>query len=62
MTASAPISFNARAEFGQSRKCEDLILVALSQRTNGRPIAPVAPAIRTLIALFYRVAFLRLED
>jgi hypothetical protein len=50
-TASTPISFNAGAESGDRVSANTSFWFALRRRTNGRPIAPVAPAIRILIAL-----------
>jgi hypothetical protein len=51
MTGSAPISFNAGAESGDRVSANTSCWFALRRRTSGRPIAPLAPAIRILIAL-----------
>src|SRR5215510_2720049 len=51
MTGSAPISFNGGAESGDRVSANTSCWFALRQRTRGRPIAPLAPAIRILIAL-----------
>src|SRR5215471_15704079 len=60
MTGSAPISFNAGAESRDRVSANTSCWFALRRRTNGRPIAPVAPAIRILIALPSRLALRRL--
>src|SRR5215510_4319282 len=51
MTGSAPISFNGGAESGDRVSANTSCWFALRRRTRGRPIAPLAPAIRILIAL-----------
>src|SRR5262249_37540456 len=51
MTTFAPISFNAAAESGDRVSANTSCCFALRRRTRGRPIAPVAPAIRILIPL-----------
>src|SRR5262245_41219729 len=51
MTGSAPISFNLGAESGDRASANTSCWFALRRRTRGRPIAPLAPAIRILIAL-----------
>jgi hypothetical protein len=51
MTGSAPISFNAGAESSDRVSANTAWRFALRRRTSGRPIAPLAPAIRTRIAL-----------
>src|SRR5215469_1547806 len=61
MTASAPISFNAGAESGDRVSANTSCWFALRRRTEGRPIAPVAPAIRILIALPSQLALRRLK-
>src|SRR5262245_45996163 len=50
MTGSAPISFNAGAESRDLVSANTACWFALRRRTRGRPIAPLAPAIRILIA------------
>jgi hypothetical protein len=45
------VSFNAGAESGDSVSANTSCWFALRRRTSGPPIAPLAPAIRILIAL-----------
>src|SRR5262249_52168415 len=54
MTGSAPISFNAGAESRDRVSANTSCWVSLRRRTSGRPIAPLAAAIRILIALPFR--------
>jgi hypothetical protein len=56
MTGPAPISSNAGAESGDRVSANTSCWFALRRRTSGRPIAPVAPAIRILIALSFQLA------
>src|SRR5262245_8928985 len=51
MTGSAPISFNGGTESDDRVSANTSCWFALRRRTSGRPIAPLAPAIRILIAL-----------
>src|SRR5262245_13028968 len=51
MTGSAPISFNAGAESGDRASANTSCRFALRRRTSGRPIAPLAQAIRIFLAL-----------
>src|SRR4029450_7921887 len=50
MTGSAPFSFNAGAESRDWVSANTSCWFALRRRTSARPIAPLAPAIRILIA------------
>src|SRR5262249_41894486 len=50
MTGSKPISFNAGAESRDWVSANTSCWFALRRRTSARPIAPLAPAIRILIA------------
>jgi hypothetical protein len=61
MTASTPISLNAGAESGDRVSAKTSCWCALRRRTDGRPIAPVTPAIRIFIAVpsQYRLAATR---
>src|SRR5262245_1716749 len=61
MTGSAPISFNGGAESGDRVSANTSCWFALRRRTSGRPIAPLAPAIRILIVLPFQLALRRLE-
>jgi hypothetical protein len=54
MTGSAPISFND-ADPGDRASANTSCWFALRRRTSGRPIAPLAPAIRILIALPFQL-------
>src|SRR5262245_3468324 len=60
MTGSAPISFNAGAESGDRVSANTLCWFALRRRTSGRPITPLAPAIRIRIALPFQLALRRI--
>src|SRR5262245_24699277 len=51
MTGPAPISFTADAASRDRVSANTSCWFDLSRRTSGRPIAPLAPAIRILIAL-----------
>src|SRR5262245_4400836 len=51
MTGSAPISVNGGAESSDRASANTSCCFALRRRTRGRPIAPLAPAIRIFIAL-----------
>src|SRR5262245_44007670 len=51
MIGSAPISFNTAAESPDWVRANMSCGYALRRRTSARPIAPLAPAIRILIAL-----------
>src|SRR5262249_45020255 len=51
MTGSASISFNGVAESSGRVSANISCWFALRRRTSARPIGPLAPAIRTLIAL-----------
>ena len=50
MTGSAPISFTPAAESGERASANTWCRFSLRRRTSGRPIAPLAPEIRILIA------------
>src|SRR5262245_45988224 len=50
MTGSAPISFNAGTESRDLVSANTACWFALRRGTSARPIAPLAPAIRILIA------------
>src|SRR5262245_825040 len=50
MTGCAPISFTAGAASSDRVSANTICWLDLSRRTRGRPIAPLAPAIRILIA------------
>src|SRR5262249_28057412 len=60
MTVSAPISFNAGTESGDRVSANTACWFALRRRTSGRPIAPLAPAIRIRIALPFQLALRRI--
>ena len=60
MTGSVPLSFN-RAGSGGRISANISCWFALRRRTSGLPIAPLAPAIRILIALRFQLAVRRLE-
>src|ERR1044072_6272310 len=62
MTGFAPISSNAGAESGDRVSANTSCWFALRQRTSGRPIAPLAPAIRILIAVPFQLALRRLAS
>src|SRR5262249_45504635 len=62
MTGSAPISFNAGAESSDRASANTAWRFALRRRTRGRPIAPLAPAIRICIALPFQLALRRLAS
>src|SRR6516165_11000296 len=59
MTASAPISLNAGAESGDRASANTSCWFACKRRIDGRPIAPVAPAIKILIAVYSQHALPR---
>src|SRR5262245_52182786 len=62
MTGSTPISFNAGAESRDLVSANTSCWFALRRRTSGRPIAPLAPAIRILIALPFQLVLRRLAS
>jgi hypothetical protein len=62
MTVSAPISFNAGAASGDLVSANTSCWFALRRQTSGRPIAPLAPAIRILIALSSQLALRQLKS
>src|SRR5215475_49185 len=61
MTGSAPSCFNSGAESRDRVSANTSCRSALSRRTSARPIAPLAPAIMTLIAASLQLALQRLE-